>query len=189
MLLNRQWITRILAAAGALVMFTGCSYMSKRGHDALDIFDIGATVNKTAVPQFGLYFDQFTVVGLGYSDVNATFFGICNGRAGAQDYVNQDWQAVAWGSLHDGAEPFNPEDPYQARADQRNLTERPTFDSGFVRLASTDNPPPAMDYTMCRKIVHLGYAGLVLNCHPVELFDFLAGWTTLDFMNDDARKR
>ena len=50
-----------------LVLSSGCAYMKDRGHDALNIFDIGFTVTKQ--PHFGIYAGFNSILALGYMDM------------------------------------------------------------------------------------------------------------------------
>ena len=178
----------LAVVAALLLQLTGCTYMKARGRDAMDMFDVGITVNDSVVPQFGCYFDQFTVIGIGYSHVDCKVLGVVNRHAGFMNYKNHDWNALVWGSKQDGAEPFNPADPRQARQDQRNLKERPAFDTGFVREIPSENTPPPLQFAQCNRIIHLGYVGVIFNVRPGEILDFILGWSTLDIIGDDDLK-
>ena len=169
-----------------MILFSGCSYLQKRGNDAKDIFDIGFTVSDHLKPDFAIYLDFFgrTPIGGAYVE-DAKLLGIGNHKMGWLDYENKSWGAVVWGSEKSGSGEFDPTDPYQARADQQDLTERPRFHTGAVRMIAQDNAPHPIQFAACDKGIHLGWIGFLANCRPLELVDFLAGWTTLDFLNDD----
>ena len=181
----RTLLALLLLAAPLLA--GGCSYLRDRGNDALDIFDIGFTVTDKLTPDFAVYLDFFgrTPLGGAYLD-HAKLLGIGYRHVGWLDYESKSWGALAWGSEKYGSGEFDPKNPYQAREDQQNLTERPRFHTGFARMIAEDNAPPPIQFFACDKAVHLGYVGFLANCRPLELIDFLLGWTTLDILCDDG---
>ncbi|MFH0944447.1 MAG: hypothetical protein V2A76_04545 [Planctomycetota bacterium] len=169
-----------------LLLCSGCSYMEKRGNDALDMVDLGITVNDQLAPEFGFYFDFFDIIPLGYSNFTGKTLGIGNRQIGYLDAAHNSWGVIGWGSELKGYGRFNPKDPRQARPDQANLTERPYFHAGIPRLIiEEDGCPPIRHHVECDRFVHLGWIGIQNTMRPLEILDFLAGWTTLDFMNDD----
>lgn len=167
------------------LLSNGCAYMRARGNDALDIFDIGITVSPHARPDFAAYAGLINEINIGYAHVDGKFYGLHNRQFGAMDYENHSWAALVWGTAKHGAGPFNPNDPHQARPEQRDLTERPEFGVGVVRNIYGDKPLPFPQYFQCDKMLHLGWIGLVFNCRPGDVVDFIVGWTTLDLMHDD----
>jgi hypothetical protein len=181
---NQEGLLFCLFLAIAL-LGNGCAYMRARGNDALDIFDIGVTVSPHAQPDFAAYAGFINEFNLGYAKVDGTFYGLHNRQFGALDYENHSWGALVWGTSKHGAGAFNPNDPHQARRDQRELTERPEFGVGIVRNIYADKPLPFPQYFQCDKMLHLGWVGLVLNCRIGDVVDFILGWTTLDIMQDD----
>lgn len=182
---SRRLFLFLLAIAA--IFSTGCSnYMHNRGKDAMQMFDIGITVSPLCKPGLAVYASVPGSIGAGGSYVaGAKFFGIGNNQAGWLDYEHKSYGALLWGSAKQGCGEFDPKDVYQAREDQRNLTERPRFHTGPVRDIVQDDavPPPA--FVECDKFVHIGYVGILFNCRFFQMVDFLVGWTTLDIMGDD----
>lgn len=169
------------------VLSSGCAnYWHNRGKDASQIFDIGITVTPHLKPDFQAYigFLGSIPIGVAYMD-HATLLGAGNNQAGCLDYENKSYGLVLWGSAKQGCGEFDSKDPYQARSDQASLTERPRFNTGPVRILAQGDGPPPLGFVECDKGLHIGYVGILLNCRLLEIFDFLAGWTTLDFMGDD----
>lgn len=164
---------------------TGCAYLRARGNDALDIIDIGITVNDKWSPDFGIYADFFSITPIGFCRIDGKELGIGNRQIGWLDYIDKSWGVLLWGSELKGAGKFNPTDPHQARKDQRNLETRPRFNTGIVRMSMEDNLPPLLCFFECDRGVHLGWIGLHFTLRPVDLIDFVLGWTTLDILGDD----
>jgi hypothetical protein len=174
----------ILAMAASLL--SGCNYMKNRGNDLLDVCDAGIIVNPHLKPQVGLYFDFFTLFPLGYSNVDAKGLGMGNRHTGIFDYTDERWGAWAWGSWIYGNGEFDASDPHQTRVDQRNATERPRFNTGFVRPFVEGEHAPLPQYFGCERMCMLGWIGFHFAPHPGDMVDFLLGWTTLDIFGDDV---
>jgi hypothetical protein len=162
-----------------------CAYMQDRGNDALDVFDIGITVTPSLEPDFSLYFDFFNMTPLGYSNVEGKLLGIGYRQVGWLDYQAYNWGVLTHGSEQQGAGIYNPNDPRHARAGSAYHEDWPAYDAGFVGVFSGDRPPPKFHYMECTRQIHLGWIGFVMDFRPVDLVDFLVGWTTIDFLNDD----
>lgn len=177
--MNKVRQSFLLFLAVAAILSTGCNYMHHRGEDAMRIVDLGITVTPHLQPNFEVYcgFVGALPFGVSYMD-DAKLLGIGNNQAGYLDYENKSWGVGLWGSSKQGAGEFDSKDPYQARADQADLTERPRFNMGPVAILAEGNGPSLMGYAECDKGVHIGWIGLVLNCRPVALIDFLVGWST-----------
>jgi len=118
----------------------GCVYLTNRGNDALDFLDIGVTATDKWQPDLDIYFDFFSVTPIGFSRVDGKFYGLSHRRFGKLDYTNHSWGVLAWGSERRGIGEFDPNDPYNARPDQRQLTERPRFDNGVAGLIAGHEP-------------------------------------------------
>jgi hypothetical protein len=183
-------IVLIVLIGFILLINSGCApgYMQDRGNDALDIVDLGVIVNKDSKPQLGLYFDFFSITPIGYANVEGTSFGIGNRQVGKMDFINDSWGVIAWGSERKGRGTFNPRDPHQARPDQAGLEEWPRFNAGIPRLIAEDNSPPVLQYFECDRVIHLGWIGMYMTVRPLDIFDFLLGWTTIDIMGDDESR-
>ncbi|NQU42613.1 hypothetical protein HQ520_04965 [bacterium] len=183
--------------ASALILLTllaglsGCSYLSDRGRDALDIFDLGITITPEAKPDFAIYFDFFNMLPVGYGNVDGKMIGWGNRQMiflddTPLDYTLHSWGALVWGSEKYGTGSFIPADPRQVRDDQRDLLERPRYNAGVARVISEEeNRPPWTHYFECQRALHLGWIGIVFNLRPLDVVDFVVGWTTVDFMGDD----
>ncbi len=174
-----------LVASG--ILSQGCAYMHARGRDAKDMLDIGITVTPRLKPDFALYFDFFNVLPLGYGRIDGINLGLGNGQIGALDFTYHNWGVLAVGAERKGSGQFNPDDPRQARPDQADLTERPRFDVGFVNAFKGEEPPPKMQFLECDRALHLGWIGIHATIRPVDIIDFILGWTTLDIVGDDQR--
>ena len=169
----------------AAMMATSCSYMHDRGKDAMRMFDIGITVSPICKPGVAVYASIPGSIAAGGSYVDGgKFFGIGNNQAGWLDYQNTSYGVVLWGSSKQGAGEFNADDIYQARDDQRDLTERPRFNTGPVRDIAEGNQVPCPGFIECDKFVHIGYVGVLFNCRFLRMLNFVVGWTTLDIMGD-----
>ena len=171
----------------ALLLNSGCAstYMRDRGNDALDIMDIGVVINKDSKPQLGLYIDFFSLTPLGYANVEGTAYGIGQRELGKMDFANQNWGTLLWGSERKVLGQFNPHDPHQARPDQRQLTEPARYDTGIISIAKGDDPPPGLHFVECNRVLYLGWLGLYMTMRPLDIIDFVLGWTTLDILGDD----
>ncbi len=175
-------ITIIVAG---LLSSSGCSYLNARGRDALDIVDVGVTVTDKWTPDFGLYFDFFSITPVGFSTVDGKVLGIGNRKIGLLDYEDHSWGVLLWGSEKKGTGAFNPDDPRQARNDIDEASGHPRYNMGVVRMALQNNLPPRLQFIECDRILHLGWIGIHATIRPFDLVDFILGWTTFDLMGDD----
>ena len=157
----------------ALLCSTGCSYMQKRGNDALDFVDLGITVSKK--PGLSLYVGFVNVVSLGYSKVDGTLLGIAHRDAGALPMRHN-----ASGILLQGREQLG-----YADVDREDPNSPEPWQVGIIPVVKGTNIPKH-ELLNCPKLLHLGWVGIALNCHFAELADFFLGWTTLDIMGDDG---
>ena len=163
----------------------GCAspYLKDRGNDLSDIFDIGITISSEA--QFRLDFQPFLFT-LGYSDVEGKLIGFGSRNWGVNDFESKGWGALLTGEGKYGTGPFNPADPRQVwPVNSPNAPEeQPLYGMGLL--------PPAESqvlwtkYVECNKGIHLGWVGIHLPCRPLDLIDFVLGFTTLDIMQDDT---
>ncbi len=177
----------MLAALGCL--FSGCAYLKNRGNDALDIMDLGISVNDRIEPQFGLYIDFFNILPLGYSNVEGKCIGLGNRQAGWLYYADKSWGVIFWGKEKKALGELNPLDPHRTREDQRDTKEWPSYNVGLVRMFSEDDSPPTLQFIECQRVLHLGWIGIFFHLRPVDLADFIVGWTTLDIAGDDHIKQ
>jgi len=167
------------------VLGNGCAYVQNRANDAMDILDVGITINNKVKPDFALFLDAFALTPLGFSSVDGKILGVNNRRIGWQDHTDHSWGILLVGSEKKGSGKFNPADPHLARADQRNQTTWPRFDKGLVGLVFGKSRSPWTPFVQWDRAVHLGWVGVYLICRPVDVADFVLGWTTLDIMGDD----
>jgi hypothetical protein len=181
-----QYLAPIGLAAILLVSATGCNYFANRGRDLGEIMDFGLSVNDQPIPHFAVYFDVLSIFSLGGSYFDGKLVGAGDDRFGIVDLEQKSWAVLLYGREKKGSGPFDPSDPYEARKDQRDATERPTFTNGLVGVLARCDPPPPLGFVECDKFVHLGWIGIYNSCHLSELFDFILGWTTLDIMGDDV---
>jgi len=195
--MDRGSCRRVAQVVLALAAFglTGCTYLGHRGRDAADMFEVGLTFSKK--PQFALLpVDYFNLVGLGYSNVEGTYAGIGNRRVGAMPIKDDgSYGLLFWGKDALKVGDLNPKDPHEVwvgemerlTAEGKPLpTERPDYHKGLVRLPIQDNAPPPVTFMQCRRNIHLGWVGLHASFRPLDIIDFLLGWTTLDILNDDS---
>jgi hypothetical protein len=173
---------------------TGCTYLRNRGHDAADMLEIGITVSSK--PQFAFHpLDYFNTIILGYSSVEGTYYGIGERRIGKMPFKDErTWGLLLWGSDTLKIGKFNPNDPHLAwkdemaklKAEGKPLpTERPRYNKGLVTLIKHDNSPPPITFMQCRRNIHLGWIGFHASLRPLDIIDFILGWTTLDIIGDD----
>lgn len=182
---RRQQSLMIIMILTAVLCGTGCSYLQDRATDARNVIDLGISVNTSLKPQFSCYFDFFQLVPIGYGNLDCKVLGLGNRQLGWVDYQNHGWGVLAVGRLQQGYGVFNPNDPEQARGDQRELTERPTYDTGFVGSFTGAEPPPPLQHIQCERSIHLGWIGIQNSMRPLAILDFILGWTTFDLLKDD----
>jgi len=194
--MDRRSRRRVAQVALVLAAFslTGCTYLGHRGRDAADMFEVGFTFSRK--PQIALLpADYFNLVGVGYSNVDGTYVGIGNRRVGSMPFKDDhSYGLLFWGKdgLKIGA--FNPNDPHEVWVGQMKRlaaegkplpTARPDYNKGLVRLPIQDNAPPPVTFMQCRRNIHLGWVGLHASFRPLDMVDFILGWTTLDILGDD----
>jgi hypothetical protein len=170
------------------VVGSGCSrvYFQNRLNDALDLVEPGITFSEK--PGFMVFTDCYSAIPIGFSYVEGKKIGLGNRQFGVLDYEHKAWGVLALGSYKQGVGKFNPEDPHQARKDQRLAKTWPTYSMGAVGLMIHWNPHPFPAFFECDKSIHIGWVGLSLKYRWLDLADFILGWTTLDFMGDDLVK-
>ncbi|MHC4592240.1 MAG: hypothetical protein ACYS8L_06040 [Planctomycetota bacterium] len=176
---------------------TGCSspYLVDRGNDALDIMDLGLTVTPRLKPDLGFYFNFFDVTPVGYSHVRGRFYGLARRQFGGMDVRDDSWGVLLWGSEELQVGEFNPMDPHQVSQSEiralqeagEPLPERARrYNVGVVRFAAEDNAPPWPTFLCCRRMFHVGWIGVHNAMRPIDLVDFILGWSGLDIVGDDV---
>lgn len=195
-------VTRHAARAAILLPLllvgSGCAYLHERGRDAADMFEVGLTVSRR--PQLAIYpVAYFNLVSLGYSGVEGTYYGIGGRTIGAMPFKDRaSWGVLLWGYDNLNIGPFNPDDPHLAwRGDMAELreqgqplpAERPEYSYGAITLAAEGRSAPPITYFQCRRNIHLGWLGIHAALRPLDIVDFVVGWTTLDILGDDRAGR
>jgi len=165
----------IISAILLVSMFlcSGCAYLANRGNDALDVLDIGVTASKD--PKFALYASDFSIISIGYSNVDGTLVGIGGREVGAMPVRHHAGAVVLYGYERFGYEDFDmqdPDSPEKWRVGLIGLLEGPL--------------PPKHQFANVPRMLHLGWIGLALNIRFGELADFILGLTTIDIMHDDT---
>jgi len=189
-------IRSVILMALAAGLCSGCAYMRDRGHDAVDVFEIGLTFSRK--PQFALLpVDYFNLIGLGYSGVEGTYVGVGNRRVGIMPIKDDhSYGLLFWGKDALKIGKFNPKDPHEVwvkemerlSAEGKPLpTARPDYNKGLIRLPLEGNAPPPLTFMQCRRNIHLGWIGLHGTFRPLDLFDFLLGWAKIDLIGDDVQ--
>ena len=182
---SQMFAARLMPLMIFAVVGSGCAYLQNRANDLMDPVQVGITVTDKLAPDAGLFIDFFSLVPTGFSSVDGKVLGIGNRQIGWLEYRDHSWGVVVWGSEKWGTGKFNPKDPHQARPNQANETDWPVFYDGVVRLMRGENPPPLLQFFMCDRILHVGWLGIHARLSPLDVVDFLLGWTTLDLMGDD----
>ena len=166
MAFSRGRVLILSAVLATLVLSSGCAYMKDRGHDALNIFDIGITVTKQ--PHFGIYAGFNSLLAAGYTDIpDGWLLGLGHTHFGALDMRYHGAGALLEGYEAQGYDDFDKNDPNSPR--ERGM--------GFGMLYS-HTPRTIPEAMQCNKIVHVGWIGLDLNCKIGGLLNFIVGWTT-----------
>jgi hypothetical protein len=176
-------VSRVLPLVMATVLGSGCAYLKNRGNDATDFLELGFTVSQK--PGVAVFTDCYSVIPIGYSNVNGKIIGFGNRQIGVLDFEHKTWGVLARGSYKQGLGVFDPRDPHVARKDQAKDKPWPRFDMGVAGLIIGKSWRPFPAFYECDKSFHLGWAGIHLKYRWLDLLDFLVGWTTVDFMGDD----
>ena len=169
----RRMLGMWIAVAVLALMSAGCAYMTDRGNDALDMFDMGFTV--TSEPRFAVYAGFQSLIALGYSDVDGKMIGI-----GDRDVGVLDFRHNSAGMVLEGYEQLGVGSDYDPASE-----DSPVKRGIGLGLIYGDYPDSFIDAMNCPKLVHVGFIGFNLNCKLGEIFDFILGWSTLDIANDD----
>ena len=150
----------------SLLVLQGCAYVQHRAEDALEAFDLGFTVTKT--PQFSAYANCPTVLPIGYGNIDGTYIGIHNGRAGWQKHQRQEAGFILWGRERSSWSNFE---------DERDV--------GVAGILTSDDRRRSTA-PICIHYLHLGWLGVVWNIHWSEIGDFFAGIVGFDPLRDDG---
>jgi len=166
-------------------VLSGCTYLRNRKNDALDMFDIGATVSKK--PGLALYFDKpLQIIPMGFAHVDGKLIGIGRGRFGVHSYREKGAGYLVGGSLRRGVDNFDQQDPNSPQKYGTGLI-------GYLNGTTAYQNDPAKDETGpgpktrpgCALTLHLGWVGFDFTCKPWNMLDFLVGWLGFDIGHDD----
>ncbi len=169
--------------ACALVLLTGCStpYLKNRARDAADIFTVAAGVGAGGKARLGPI-----QAGLVYQNDS---LGLRNGagfaarpRLKIQSDAPGGWEFLV---LYFGGEQSNRSDPVVER--------RKDFDTICMFVPTgwweTDSLQTVAPHYLTQLEVTAGAGlGVRVGFNPLELVDFVLGWTTLDLFKDDVPK-
>ena len=180
----------VLLLVCLIVCTSGCTYLQNRGNDLADVFDVGITITDKWQPDFRLYF-SFFILPIGYSHIDGKIIGLGNRHFGIHDFEADEYGLILTGSERYGTAEINPQDPRQVwplydKNDPAAPKERPNYKTGILPLATKDEPRLWTKYFECNKGIHLGWIGVHVPCRPLDLIDFVIGFTTLDIMSDDT---
>ncbi len=185
-------IKKVICSIALLFFLAGITsachtrYMQNRRHDWGDTFDLGLVYNTKLRPNFELYLDWFSTFPFGFSYVDDTkMWGMTHRQYGTFDKNSHAWGLLLWGKEKRGVGKFNPNNPYHARPEWKDVTDFPRVDHGMIGVWAGKEKIPKYQYGQCSRGIHLGWVGLEFSCRLPELIDFLLGWTTYDLMGDD----
>jgi hypothetical protein len=164
-----------------LVLSSGCAYMTDRGHDALNIFDIGFTVTKK--PHFGIYAGFNSLLAAGFMDMPEGYLlGLGHTHFGCLDMRYHGAGMFLEGYEQQGYDDFDLANPDSPR--ERGMG---------LGLLYSHTPRTIPEALQCNKIIHVGWIGVDLNCKIGGLLNFIVGWTTFSldkwqcFVPEDRR--
>lgn len=182
----------LLLAAAAL---NGCTYMTDRYNDLMDIGDFGITLSTK--PQLAVYASgPFVQVGaLGWGHVDGYFIGMGEGHLSfLGPHYEESIGLFVWGDEYISF--------YHTEAELKEMLEKDKakyeevtnhMQVGILGMplgwAGVGTPGPTLKYFgSCPHYIHLGFIGLSGGPRYLQMGDFLLGWTTLDLCWDDGRK-
>ena len=183
-------ITKMVQLAVSLVLavgLTGCAssgYLADRGRDAADIFTASVGVGAGAKARVG----PFTAGMF----VNSDVAGLRGGEAFAltENFARTPFEAtctvpIVW----EDYVPVFVTDEFRATA-QQGSRHKSYHGTSFVPLVAwVDDPSnPSTRWAYNTQLEVAGGLGLTVRFgfNPLELLDFIFGWTTLDILDDDV---
>jgi len=188
-------------------------YWGNRANDAMDMCNLGITFSPQV--EFGLYMDFFNITPIGGSCIDGYYFGLADRQFGKLTLHDQTWGILFWGQIERQIGKLNPNDPHQAwhadmlekrqiqdktevekkgkgqATDPAKLLEEnmnwksPRYNTGLIQMINHGNPPPPTSFIRCRRWVHLAWIGVSSQNSPLDILDFVLGFTTLDIIGDD----
>jgi len=162
-----------LGIAALLAFTSGCAYFADRGNDAAEMFDIGLTFSSK--PQFAAYTNCPIIFPVGYGDVDGTFVGVGDGKAGVMKHKESSVGLLLWGREEVSWTRFSETGGAEALGTQG---------TGLLSLA-TSSENQQVRKPLCKHYLHLGWVGLVWNIRWLEIPDFFLGCFLLDPSHDD----
>lgn len=174
----RRYSTLAVSLGCALVFLglQGCTYLTYRGQDAMEIMDLGLTVSQK--PGFALYYDFIPIIPIGVGYVDGYFLGLGGGKAGAMKHYEKSYGAILWGQEEVGFGVYDTAVPESVRFQR----------TGAIGLSQ--GPVPGPDYMIsCPHYLHLGWIGVVASPRYLQIIDFILGFSTLDICHDDGTER
>ena len=173
---DRSRYAAVAVSLGCALLFLslqGCTYLTYRGQDAMEVIDLGVTVSKK--PGFALYYDFVPIIPIGVGYVDGYFVGLGGGQAGAMPHYEKSYGAILWGQEEVGFGVYDTAVPESVRFQR----------TGVIGLP--EGPVPGPDYMIsCPHYLHLGWVGLVVTPRYLQIIDFILGFTTLDICHDDG---
>jgi len=167
-----------LVPALVLLLFAlpGCSGLTHRVRDALDMADLGLTFSKK--PKLAAFKGCAGAASVGFGEVEGYFIGLGDGKLGVTPFSHQGLGLALWGK-------------HKTRFGEAAKDDAETLDfqkTGLLGLA--DGPIVGPDQEpACIQQVHVGWAGVVANAKWLQVADFLLGCTGIDICFDDGKKR
>ena len=162
----------------------------------MEVIEIGITVSPHWQPDFALHANFFNLTPMGFSHIDGKYIGWGYRQAGVFDYKDHSWGLLLVGREDLQFGRFDANDPHQASASQiarlkaagQPLPQRMAiYDVGVVGMVKAGKTPPWPTFMACRKNIHLGWIGAFNICRPVDLVDFILGWSTIDIVGDDRK--
>ena len=152
----------------------GCTYLSNRGRDAAQMFDLGLTFSKK--PQIGLYVNCPVIAPIGFGKVDGYYAGVGGGKVGIMEHQQRNVGAIFWG--------YEKNSWQDAGKDGKKTQE----DQPVGLLAIARGERGEQPYRVsCKHYFHLGWVGLTANINWVEIGDFFLGWFLVDLCGDDVK--
>jgi len=166
-------VALLLGLAALCGAVPGCGYFVDRGNDAAEMFDIGFTFSSK--PQFAAYTNCPIIFPVGYGEVDGTFVGFGDGKAGVMKHKESSVGLLLWGREDVSWQRFNEAGGAESLGPQG---------AGLLVLATSDEQKQ-VEKPACKHYLHLGWVGLVWNIRWLEIPDFFLGWLLLDPSHDD----
>ena len=173
---NARLSVALLAVAALVAGSTGCTYLTHRGEDFLEIADIGVTYSSE--PGGAIYAWGVSFLGGGVANVDGYFIGWGGGQIGITRHYIDAWGLLAIGEEHIGWGDFDLNRPETLHNTYQGVLGLP---HAFYYSGAGYTPA-------CIHHLHIGWVGVVGNLRYMEMIDFILGWTTLDIGGDDGRK-